>query len=158
VAALVFVMILLFIVRPVMRAFLPAPVAVPDPKLAGLLLGPDGKPILGPDGKPLDAAAIAAAAAAAGAAGADGEKGDKKAGDKDGEKDDEDELEEGMIEIAEGETLEDIKARLKPKKSAISIDMLDTANTYDDKVAVIRMLVSEDSKRVASVLKNMIKQ
>ena len=72
--------------------------------------------------------------------------------------DDKDELEEGMIEIAEGETLEDIKARLKPKKSAISIDMLDTANTYDDKVAVIRMLVSEDSKRVASVLKNMIKQ
>ena len=159
VAALVFVMILLFIVRPVMRAFLPAPVAVPDPKLAGLLLGPDGKPILGPDGKPLDAAAIAAAAAAASAAGADGEKGDKKDDSKDGEKDDDkDELEEGMIEIAEGETLEDIKARLKPKRSAISIDMLDTANTYDDKVAVIRMLVSEDSKRVASVLKNMIKQ
>jgi flagellar M-ring protein FliF len=159
VAALVFVMILLFIVRPVMRAFLPAPVAVPDPKLAGLLLGPDGKPILGPDGKPLDAAAIAAAAAAASAAGADGEKGDKKDEAKDGDKDDDkDELEEGMIEIAEGETLEDIKARLKPKKSAISIDMLDTANTYDDKVAVIRMLVSEDSKRVASVLKNMIKQ
>jgi flagellar M-ring protein FliF len=126
------------------------------------LLGPDGKPILGPDGKPLDAAAIAAAAAAASAAsaaGADGEKGDKKDDAKDGDKDDDkDELEEGMIEIAEGETLEDIKARLKPKKSAISIDMLDTANTYDDKVAVIRMLVSEDSKRVASVLKNMIKQ
>ncbi len=159
VAALVFVMILLFIVRPVMRAFLPEPVAVPDPKLAGLLLGPDGKPILGADGKPLDAVAIAAAAAAAGAAGANGDKGDGKGDSKDGDKDDDtDELEEGMIEIAEGETLEDIKARLKPKRSAISIDMLDTANTYDDKVAVIRMLVSEDSKRVASVLKNMIKQ
>lgn len=154
VAALVFVMILLFIVRPVMRSFLPAPVAVPDPKLAGLLLGPDGKPLLGPDGKPLDAAAIAAAAAAAaGGAGAAGAEGD---GDKKDE--DEDELEEGMIQIGEGETLEEIKARLKPKKSAISIDMLDTANTYDDKVAVIRMLVSEDSKRVASVLRNMLKQ
>jgi flagellar M-ring protein FliF len=35
--------------------------------------------------------------------------------------------------------------------------MLDTANTYDDKVALIRMLVAEDSSRVASVLKNMIK-
>ncbi|MFM7567085.1 MAG: flagellar basal-body MS-ring/collar protein FliF [Betaproteobacteria bacterium] len=163
VAALVFVMILLFIVRPVMRAFLPAPVAVPDPKLAGLLIGPDGKPIVGPDGKPLDAAAIAAitaaAASGAGAAGADGDKGDKKEDGKDGDKSEDDEsLEEGMIEIGEGETLEEIKARLKPKKSAISIDMLDTANTYDDKVAVIRMLVSEDSKRVASVLKNMIKQ
>jgi len=36
--------------------------------------------------------------------------------------------------------------------------MLDTANTYDDKVALVRMLVSEDSGRVATVLKNMIKR
>jgi flagellar M-ring protein FliF len=36
--------------------------------------------------------------------------------------------------------------------------MLDTANTYDDKVALIRMLVQEDSGRVASVLKGMIKR
>ncbi len=62
-----------------------------------------------------------------------------------------------MIQIGEGETLEEIKAKLKPKKSAISAEMLDTANTYDDKVALIRMLVAEDSSRVASVLKNMIK-
>jgi flagellar M-ring protein FliF len=62
-----------------------------------------------------------------------------------------------MIQIGEGETLEDIKAKLKPKKSSISADMLDTANTYDDKVALIRMLVAEDSGRVANVLKNMIK-
>ena len=62
-----------------------------------------------------------------------------------------------MIQIGEGETLEEIKAKLKPKKSAISAEMLDTANTYDDKVALIRMLVAEDSGRVASVLKNMIK-
>jgi len=34
--------------------------------------------------------------------------------------------------------------------------MLDTANSYDDKVAIIRMLVSEDSTRVANVLKRMI--
>jgi flagellar M-ring protein FliF len=62
-----------------------------------------------------------------------------------------------MIQIGEGETLEEIKAKLKPKKSAISAEMLDTANTYDDKVALIRMLVAEDSSRVASVLKGMIK-
>lgn len=62
-----------------------------------------------------------------------------------------------MIQIGEGETLEDIKAKLKPKKSAISMDMLDTANTYDDKVALIRMLVAEDSARVANVLKGMIR-
>ena len=62
-----------------------------------------------------------------------------------------------MIQIGEGESLEEIKAKLKPKKSSISIDMLDTANTYDDKVALIRMLVAEDSARVANVLKNMMK-
>ena len=62
-----------------------------------------------------------------------------------------------MIQIGEGESLEEIKAKLKPKRSSISIDMLDTANTYDDKVALIRMLVAEDSGRVANVLKGMIK-
>jgi len=62
-----------------------------------------------------------------------------------------------MIQLGEGETLEDIKAKLRPKKSSISADMLDTANTYDDKVALIRMLVAEDSGRVANVLKRMIK-
>jgi flagellar M-ring protein FliF len=66
------------------------------------------------------------------------------------------------IEIEEGESLEEIKARmshLKPKKPSISADMLNTANTYDDKVALIRMIVSEENTRarMASVLKNMIK-
>ncbi len=62
-----------------------------------------------------------------------------------------------MIQLGEGESLEDIKAKLKPKKSSISAEMLDTANTYDDKVAIIRMMVAEDSGRVANVLKGMIK-
>ena len=62
-----------------------------------------------------------------------------------------------MIQIGEGDSLQEIKAKLKPKKSSISMDMLDTANTYDDKVALIRMLVAEDSGRVANVLKGMIK-
>ncbi|MEJ6744230.1 MAG: flagellar basal-body MS-ring/collar protein FliF [Porticoccaceae bacterium] len=62
-----------------------------------------------------------------------------------------------MIEMGDGESLEDIKAKLKPKKSTISADMLDTANTYDDKVALVRMLVAEDSGRVANVLKKMIR-
>jgi len=62
-----------------------------------------------------------------------------------------------MIQLGEGETLEEIKAKLRPKKSSISADMLDTANTYDDKVALIRMLVAEDSGRVANVLRRMIR-
>lgn len=59
--------------------------------------------------------------------------------------------------LEEGESLDEIKAKLKPKKSAISADMLDTANSYDDKVAVVRLLVAEDAGRVANVLKKMIR-
>ena len=72
----------------------------------------------------------------------------------------EEELAEDEIEIEEGETLEELKARMqsmKPKKPTFSADMLDTANSYDDKVALIRMLVSQESGRVAMVLKNMVK-
>ena len=91
------------------------------------------------------AAAEAAATASAQTASAGGEGGEA----------------EEEIEIQEGETLEEIKARmssLKPKKPTISADMLNTANTYDDKVALIRMIVSEEAARarVAGVLKNMI--
>ncbi len=59
--------------------------------------------------------------------------------------------------LEEGESLDEIKAKLKPKKSAISADMLDTANSYDDKVAIVRLLVAEDAGRVANVLKKMIR-
>ena len=98
------------------------------------MIGPDGKPlegmVMGPDGRPIPAEAAPTELSDA---------------------------EMGMIELEEGESLEDIKAKLKPKKSSISIDMLNTANSYDDKVALIRFLVSEDSGRVASVLKNMMR-
>ena len=62
------------------------------------------------------------------------------------------------VEVQEGDTLEDIKAKLKPKKQAISAEMLDTANTYDDKVAVIRMIVGDQAGRVSNVFKNMMKE
>ena len=55
-----------------------------------------------------------------------------------------------------GESLQELKARLTPKKSNVSADMFDTANTYDDKVNIVRMLVDEDSSRVASLLKKMV--
>ena len=61
-----------------------------------------------------------------------------------------------QIEVGEGESLEDIKAKLKPKKQAISAEMLDTANTYDDKVAVIRMIVADEAGRVSNVFKAMM--
>lgn len=62
------------------------------------------------------------------------------------------------IEVREGETLDDIKARLKPKKASISAELLDTANTYDDKVTLIRMLVGDDAGRVTAVLKSLIQR
>ena len=71
--------------------------------------------------------------------------------------DEEDDIDD-KIEVQEGESLEDIKAKLKPKKAAISAEMLDTANTYDDKVAVIRMIVGDEAGRVSSVFKNMMEK
>jgi flagellar M-ring protein FliF len=71
--------------------------------------------------------------------------------------DEEDDVDD-KIEVQEGESLEDIKAKLKPKKSSISAEMLDTANTYDDKVAVIRMIVGDEAGRVSSVFKGMIQK
>jgi flagellar M-ring protein FliF len=61
-----------------------------------------------------------------------------------------------MIRLGEGETLEEIKAKLAPKKSSIPLDMLNTANTYDDKVAVLRMLAADDPGRVANSIKRLI--
>ena len=68
----------------------------------------------------------------------------------------EEEIDLDTVEVGEGESLEDIKAKLKPKKAAISAEMLDTANTYDDKVAVIRMIVSDEAGRVSNVFKAMM--
>ena len=62
------------------------------------------------------------------------------------------------VEVGAGETLEDIKAKLKPKKANISVEMLDTANTYDDKVALIRMIVSDEAGRVSNVFKQMMQK
>ena len=68
----------------------------------------------------------------------------------------EEDIDLDTVEVGEGESLEDIKAKLKPKKAAISAEMLDTANTYDDKVAVIRMIVSDEAGRVSNVFKAMM--
>ena len=104
--ALTFAIVVVFVIRPLINAFLsPAPLAGVEGGLANDSLSPD---------------------------------------------------EVASIDFESGETLEQIKAKLKPKKSSISADMLDTANTYDDKVTLVRMLVSEDSGRVANVLKKMV--
>ena len=47
-------------------------------------------------------------------------------------------------------------SRAMPKRSSIPEDMLNTANTYEDKIAVMRMMVADDPGRVAGLLKRMI--
>jgi flagellar M-ring protein FliF len=60
------------------------------------------------------------------------------------------------IQVEPGQSLEEIKAKLKPKKQGISAEMLDTANSYEDKVALIRMIVTDEAGRVANVFKAMM--
>ena len=70
-------------------------------------------------------------------------------------------LGEGEIEIREGETLAEIKERIrkeqqKAKKPTIPPELLNSANSYEDKVGVVRMVVQSDQSRVASVIRGMI--
>jgi outer membrane biosynthesis protein TonB len=70
-------------------------------------------------------------------------------------------LAEGEIEIREGESLAEIKERIrkeqqKAKKPTIPPELLNTANSYEDKVGVVRMVVQADQSRVASVIRGMI--
>jgi len=150
--AICFLAVVLFVIRPLVRGLIRPAI---DPAL-------------------LEAASDGSKTNAKGEVEADSESAAQGSSEEDTDEDDEEfALDEGELLIdgttvlrtkdevkayAEetGETLEEIKARLKPRKSNISADMLDTANTYDDKVAIVRMLVDEDSSRVASLLKKMV--
>ena len=52
--------------------------------------------------------------------------------------------------------LQEIKTKLMPKKSSIPEDMLDTANTYDEKIALMKMISADDPGRVANLVKRML--
>jgi hypothetical protein len=72
-----------------------------------------------------------------------------------------DAMAEGEIEIREGESLAEIKERIrkeqqKAKKPSIPPELLNSANSYEDKVGVVRMVVQADQSRVASVIRGMI--
>jgi hypothetical protein len=74
---------------------------------------------------------------------------------------DDDALAEGEIEIREGESLAEIKERIrkeqqKAKKPTIPPELLNSANSYEDKVGVVRMVVQTDQSRVAAVIRGMI--
>ena len=57
-----------------------------------------------------------------------------------------------------GDSIDEIINKLRPRNSGISLEMLETANTYDDKVAIVKMLVSDESKRASNVLRQMMQQ
>lgn len=89
------------------------------------------------------------------------QEGEAQATDDAGEPpEEESELAEGEIEIREGETLAEIKERMKreqkQKKPTIPPELLNNANSYEDKVGVVRMVVQTDHSRVAAVIRSMI--
>ncbi len=86
---------------------------------------------------------------------------DETAAEETADESEEEALGEGEIEIREGETLAEIKERIrkeqqKAKKPTIPPELLNTANSYEDKVGVVRMVVQTDQTRVASVIRGMI--
>ncbi len=65
------------------------------------------------------------------------------------------------IVMKEGESLADVKERMKreqakAKKPTIPPELLNNANSYEDKVGVVRMVVQNDQSRVAGVIRSMI--
>lgn len=68
------------------------------------------------------------------------------------------EVTRGSMEVRSSDGIDEIISKLRPKNSGISLEMLDTANTYDDKVAIVKMLVEDESKRASNVLRQMMQQ
>lgn len=66
------------------------------------------------------------------------------------------EPEEIMVEFDDPNSLEQIKKRIKPAKPKLDLALLASGNSYDDKVALLRFLVSEDQKRVSQALRTMM--
>jgi len=63
--------------------------------------------------------------------------------------------EEGEVETLE-QMRERIKLEKKQKKPTIPPELLQNANSYEDQLMVVRMIVDQEQSRVASVIRNMI--
>ncbi len=160
IAALVIVVFLLAVVRPMVKGPTITQQIMPPP-------GPSPEELKALEEKAAETARAELAAQEDAKAAAEAKAAEEAlllAAPADGEQDEHDEedgeLAEGEMALEDGESLDDLRARMqamKPKKPAFTADMLDTANSYDDKVALIRMLVSQESGRVALVLRNMVR-
>lgn len=68
-------------------------------------------------------------------------------------------LAEGLeeeVEVNEGESLDEVRARLKARQGALTKNMLDAAKSHEEQIVVIRKLVDEDSGRIATTFRHMI--
>ena len=137
----------------------PQPVVVPEPEVSPEPVAEEAPAeaaqALDANGMPLPATGDVADAEA-GVAGADGVTDEANA-----EAAEDDDLVPGEIEIREGESLAEIKERIKKeqqkaKKPTIPPELLNNANSYEDKVGVVRMVVQTDQSRVAAVIRSMI--
>ncbi|MEY4121279.1 MAG: hypothetical protein RLZZ457_117 [Pseudomonadota bacterium] len=137
----------------------PQPVVVPEPEVSPEPVAEEAPAeaaqALDANGMPLPATGDVADAEA-GVAGADGVTDEANA-----EAAEDDDLVPGEIEIREGESLAEIKERIKKeqqkaKKPTIPPELLNNANSYEDKVGVVRMVVQTDQNRVAAVIRSMI--
>lgn len=137
----------------------PQPVVVSEPEVSPEPVAeealPEAAQALDANGMPLPATGDVADAEA-GVAGADGVTDEANA-----EAAEDDDLVPGEIEIREGESLAEIKERIKKeqqkaKKPTIPPELLNNANSYEDKVGVVRMVVQTDQNRVAAVIRSMI--
>jgi len=68
------------------------------------------------------------------------------------------EEERQLVEMGDMETIKDVTARLKPKAVGIPAEYLDTSQSYDQKVALMRFLVKDDVGRVSNLLKRWIEE
>ena len=61
------------------------------------------------------------------------------------------------VEVGEGETLDDVQARLEARRTRLTQAALGSSATREEKFAVLRQIAAEDPARIASVLQRMMK-
>lgn len=63
----------------------------------------------------------------------------------------------GTVEVSEGETLDDLEARLDRRQKDLAASVVGARATRTEKQAVLRQIAAEDPERVAAVLHRMLK-
>jgi flagellar M-ring protein FliF len=63
----------------------------------------------------------------------------------------------GGVEVAAGDSLDDVQARLEARRARLTSAALGANVTREEKFAVLRQIVAEDPGRIASVLQKMMK-